>query len=95
MHAGHPFIVEAAVCLGGPRLKEVSARHITVSVLHTQLTRRITHCIHIDRCQGLNIFRYGNRSPLLLNPESDVVTHKAAEIKYATMTLHERATQIH
>lgn len=32
--------------------------------------------------QGLNVFRYGNRSPLLLNPESDVVTHKAAEIKY-------------
>lgn len=23
VHAGHPFIVEAAVCLGGPRLKEV------------------------------------------------------------------------
>ena len=39
VHAGHPFIVEAAVCLGGPRLREVCRR--TASRTHHAQPRAI------------------------------------------------------
>merc|ERR1712167_195545 len=44
-HEGHPFLVEAAVSLGGEKLRE-----------------------------GINVFRYANRIPLLFEAGADVVT---------------------
>mmetsp|Transcript_14145 Transcript_14145/g.21163 ORF Transcript_14145/g.21163 Transcript_14145/m.21163 type:complete len:411 (+) Transcript_14145:1065-2297(+) len=48
VNEGHPFLVEAAVSLGGVNVKE-----------------------------GINIFRFANRIPLLFEPGADVVTQVA------------------
>ncbi len=49
-HEGHPFIVEAAISVGGARFKE-----------------------------GINIFRFANRIPLLFEGGADVVTQVATK----------------
>ena len=49
-HEGHPFIVEAAISVGGDRFKE-----------------------------GINIFRFANRIPLLFEGGADVVTQVATK----------------
>lgn len=50
VHEGHPFLIEAAVSLGGYSVKE-----------------------------GVNIFRFANRIPLLFETGADVVTQVATK----------------
>ena len=49
-HEGHPFIIEAAVSIGGPQLRE-----------------------------GINVYRFANRIPLLFETGADVVTQVATK----------------
>jgi DNA topoisomerase VI subunit B len=49
-HDGHPFLVEAAVSLGGTHLRE-----------------------------GINVYRFANRIPLLFEAGADVVTQVATK----------------
>jgi DNA topoisomerase VI subunit B len=50
---GHPFIVEAAVSIGGAQMRE-----------------------------GVNVYRFANRIPLLFETGADVVTQVKRQIKY-------------
>jgi DNA topoisomerase VI subunit B len=49
-HEGHPFLVEAAVSIGGPKVRE-----------------------------GINVYRFANRIPLLFETGADVVTQVATK----------------
>jgi DNA topoisomerase VI subunit B len=65
-YEGHPFVVEAAVSLGGKDAKE-----------------------------GLNIFRYANRIPLLFEAGADVSTRVAAnKIKWSSYKMDHRRDKI-
>ena len=55
-YEGHPFIVEAAVSVGGEKLRE-----------------------------GINVYRFANRIPLLFESGSDVVTQVATVLFVATV----------
>ncbi len=67
---GHPFIVEAAVSLGG-RLGG---------------TREMR--------QGINVFRFANRIPLLFEPGSDVVTRTAEALNWAAYKINKAEDRI-
>mmetsp|Transcript_15877 Transcript_15877/g.22617 ORF Transcript_15877/g.22617 Transcript_15877/m.22617 type:complete len:489 (+) Transcript_15877:132-1598(+) len=65
-YEGHPFIVEAAVCLGGKNAKE-----------------------------GINVFRFANRIPLLFEGGADVVTRVAQnKIKWSSYKIDHKRDKI-
>lgn len=58
VHDGHPFLVEAAISIGGNYVKE-----------------------------GINIFRFANRIPLLFETGADVVTQVCFHYNYMFVTI--------
>ena len=62
---GHPFMVEAAVSLGGRDVK-----------------------------QGLNVFRFANRIPLLFEPGSDVVVKQAQDIDWGRYKIDKTSAKL-
>ncbi len=64
-HEGHPFIVEAAVSLGGKGIRE-----------------------------GINIYRFANRIPLLFEVGADVVTRVAQKLSWAQYHINQNTDRI-
>eukprot|EP00730_Choanoeca_flexa_P016954 TRINITY_DN8101_c0_g1_i1.p1 TRINITY_DN8101_c0_g1~~TRINITY_DN8101_c0_g1_i1.p1 ORF type:complete len:734 (+),score=202.30 TRINITY_DN8101_c0_g1_i1:118-2319(+) len=65
VYQGHPFIVEAAVSLGGKTVP-----------------------------QGINIYRFANRIPLIFEEKSDVISKTAAALKWGNYKINKNTDKI-
>jgi DNA topoisomerase VI subunit B len=72
VHEGHPFIVEAAVAIGN-NTKKKSIKPVRTRALAAPWRRGLTLRGGVA-LQGITVYRFANRIPLLFEPGSDVVS---------------------
>jgi len=72
VYEGHPFVVEAAVAIGGPKAQPVCGDQAAVNSILRLSTTMPVLCLVWS--QGIKVFRFANRIPLLFEAGSDVGT---------------------
>ena len=100
-HEGHPFLIEAAVSIGklivnaiSGQNKNIDGDNNTYTILH-YTTLHYTNTIGGDSLgEGINIYRFANRIPLLFEGGGDVCTKCSSNLNWRNYHIDKNKDQI-